>query len=81
MSGADFRYLGRPCAHSPLTAAAAATLFSTPAQALEVCDPVVPRGVCVYIVDEREGCPPGYIMIRRIDNPVDGSVLIVRALA
>ena len=71
----------RKLAALALTAAAAATMVSTPAEAVEVCDPIFPRAICVYIADEREGCPPGYIRIGRLDNPVGGSILIVCALA
>lgn len=63
-----------------LTAAAAATMFSTPAEAVEVCDPVIPRGICIYALDPRESCGGGYGQVLRVDNPLDGTVLLICAL-
>ena len=62
-------------------AAAAATFVQAPsANAIEVCDPVIPRGICIYVLDAREFCPGGYSQVLRVDNPLDGTVLLICAL-
>ena len=70
----------RKLAALALSTAAVGTMFSTPAKAIEVCDPIIPRGICVYINDPRSFCPGGYRQILRVPNPLGGVILLVCVL-
>ena len=67
----------RKLAALAVSTAAAATMFSTPAaQAVEVCDPIIPRGVCILVLDDAQNCGPGYDTVVRVPNLVTGGVVV-----